>query len=191
MARLDRIGAAKEIAQIAAAIGRKFSHRLLEAVSPLKGAALNGVLRTLVQSRIIARQDDAPEATYMFRHTLIQDTAYDTLLRSRRQQIHQQVAAALTSQGEGEPELIAHHLTEAGRLAAAAPEWLRAGPRALARSANLEAIAHLMRGLEVLHKLPTAEVVSSLELDMQISLGSAYTAVRGYSAPETEQAYVR
>src|SRR5215212_6212094 len=191
MARLDRLGAAKEIAQIAAAIGRKFSHRLLEAVSPLKGAALSEVLRTLVQSRIIAPQDDVPEATYSFRHTLIQDTAYDTLLRSRRQQIHQQIAAALTSQGEVEPELIAHHLTQAGRLAAAAPEWLRAGRRALARSANLEAIAHLTRGLEALHKLPISEAVGSLELDMQISLGLAHTAVRGYSAPETEQAYAR
>ena len=90
MARLDRLGAAKEIAQIAAAIGRKFSHRLLEAVSPLKGPALSAVLESLVQSRIIARQDDVPEATYIFRHTLIQDVAYGTLLRTRRQPIHQQ-----------------------------------------------------------------------------------------------------
>jgi class 3 adenylate cyclase/tetratricopeptide (TPR) repeat protein len=191
MARLDRLDSAKETAQIGAAIGREFSHDLLEAVSPLKGAPLNAALETLIHSQIMLRRGTPPDATYVFKHALIQDTAYDTLLRARRQQIHARIAQVMKAVGEVEPEMIGHHFTHASLYAEAAPEWLRAGQQAVARSANIEAIAHLTRGLDAVRSLPTSEQIRSIELDMQISLGSAQIAARGYSAAETERAYAR
>jgi class 3 adenylate cyclase/predicted ATPase len=191
MARLDRLDGAKEIAQVGAAIGREFSHRLIEAISPRKGASLQKALDILRQSEIIFRRGTPPDATYIFKHALIQDTAYDTLLRSRRQEIHARIAQVLKEADEAEPELIAHHFTNAGLLLDAAPEWLRAGQQAVARSANVEAIAHLTRGLEIVRSLPVSETCRSTELAIQISLGSAQIATRGYSAVETERAYAR
>ena len=190
MARLDRLEGAKETAQIGAAIGREFSHGLIEAVSPRKGADLQNALDILRRSEIIFRRGTPPDAVYVFKHALIQDTAYDTLLRSRRQEIHARIAQVLKQEGEAEPELIAHHFTDAGLLAEAAPEWLRAGQQAVARSANIEALAHLKRGLEIVRSLPPSEASRGIELDIQISLGSAQIAARGYSAAETERAYV-
>jgi class 3 adenylate cyclase/tetratricopeptide (TPR) repeat protein len=191
MARLDRLDGAKEVAQIGAAIGREFSHRLIEAVSPQKGASLQTALDILRQSEIIFRRGAPPDTTYIFKHALIQDTAYDTLLRSRRQEIHARIAQVLKDANEAEPELIAHHFTNAGLLLEAAPEWLRAGQQAVARSANIEAIAHLTRALEIVRSLPASETCRDIELAMQISLGSAQIAARGYSAVETERAYAR
>jgi len=191
MARLDRLDGAKEIAQVGAAIGREFPHRLIEAVSSRKGASLQNALDILRRSEIIFRRGTPPDATYVFKHALIQDTAYDTLLRSRRQEIHARIAQVLKDADDVEPELIAHHFTNAGFLLEAAPEWLRAGQQAVARSANIEAIAHLTRGLEIVQSLPDLKTTHSIELAMQISLGSAQIAARGYSAVETEQAYVR
>ncbi len=195
MARLDRLEEAKEISQIGAAIGREFPFTLLEAVSPMCGKDLEQALTRLSESEIVFRRGVPPKATYMFKHALIQDTAYETLLRSRRQQIHAQIADALQTgfpeRVDNEPEVLAYHYTRAGLAAQAAPYWLRAGQRAVARSANHEAIAHLAKGLEVLRDLPTGSDVSSQELDMQISLGSASIAVSGYSSAETEKAYVR
>jgi class 3 adenylate cyclase/predicted ATPase/ABC-type transport system involved in cytochrome c biogenesis ATPase subunit len=195
MARLDRLEGIKEIGQIGAAIGREFSHRLLDAVSPLHGQALEEALATLIESEIVFRRGVAPDATYVFKHALIQDAAYEALLRSRRQQIHARIAEALQGGiwegGQSEPEVLAHHYTEAGLLVEAAPLWLEAGQRAVARSANHEATAHLSQGLTVLEKLPKDRDTASLELDMQISLGSASIGTRGYSAEETEKAYVR
>jgi class 3 adenylate cyclase/tetratricopeptide (TPR) repeat protein len=195
MARLDRLDGAKEIGQIGAAIGREFSHALLDAVSPLHGRALEEALTTLIESEIVFRRGVTPNATYVFKHALIQDAAYEALLRSRRQQIHARIAEALQSGswegGQSEPEVLAHHYTEARLLEQAAPLWLEAGQRAVARSANHEATAHLRQGLTVLKKLPPGTDAASLELDMQISLGSASIGTRGYSAEETEEAYVR
>ncbi len=195
MARLDRLEEVKEISQIGAAIGREFPHTLLEAVSPLKGDDLERALTRLSESEIVFRRGVPPDASYVFKHALIQDTAYETLLRSRRQQIHAQIAQALQTRFrervDNEPEVLAHHYTRAGLAEQSAPYWLRAGQRAVARSANHEAIAHLTNGLEVLRDLPSTGEISSLELDMQISLGSASIAVSGYSSVETEKAYVR
>jgi class 3 adenylate cyclase/tetratricopeptide (TPR) repeat protein len=191
MARLDRLDGAKEIAQVGAAIGREFSHQLIETVSSRKGASLQNALDILRQSEIIFRRGTPPDATYVFKHALIQDTAYDTLLRSRRQEIHARIAQVLKEADEVEPELIAHHFTNAGLFLEAAPEWLRAGQEAVARSANIEAIAHLTRGLEIVRSLPDSRTTRHIELAMQISLGSAQIARRGYSAVETEHAYVR
>ncbi len=195
MARLDRLEGVKEISQIGAAIGREFPHALMRAVAPLDEANLERALARLSESEIVFRRGVPPDATYVFKHALIQDTAYETLLRARRQQIHAQIAEALRTQFpqrvENEPEVLAHHFTQAALPEQAAPFWLRAGRRAIARSANHEAIAHLTQGLEVMKQLQGVPDANSLELDMQISLGTASIAVRGYSSTETEQAYVR
>jgi tetratricopeptide (TPR) repeat protein len=195
MARLDRLEGAKEIGQIGATVGREFSHALLEAVSPLHDKELDEALAALVESGIVFRRGVAPNATYVFKHALIQDAAYEALLHSRRREIHARIAEVLQSGhregGQSQPEVLAHHYTEAGLLERAAPLWLEAGQRAVARSANHEAMAHLSNGLSVLGSLPRSKDVCSLELDMHISLGTASIAARGYSSVETEQAYVR
>ncbi|NCF82813.1 MAG: AAA family ATPase, partial [Proteobacteria bacterium] len=195
MARLDRLEGVKEIGQVGAAIGREFSHALLDAVSPLHGRELEDALARLIESEIVFRRGVAPDATYVFKHALIQDAAYEALLRSRRQQIHARIAEALQSKFrervQNEPEVLARHYTLAGLLGQAAPLWLEAGQRAVTRSANHEAAAHLRQGISVLGKLPPGKDNSSLELDMQISLGSASVGTKGYSAEETEEAYVR
>lgn len=195
MARLDRLREAKEIAQVGAAIGREFSYALIEAVSPLKGKQLDASLEALRDSEIVFSRGIPPDAIYVFKHALIQDIAYDSLLRNRRQQIHQRIAAALESSFSNEvadqPEVLAHHLSGAGALNQAAPIWLMAGQRAVARSANQEAISHLHECLGILQRLPPGSDTNNLELDAQISLGSAWIAMRGYSAIETETAYTR
>ncbi len=195
MARLDRLEALKEIAQIGAAIGREFPRSLLETISPLSGSELDDAFDRLTESEIIFRRGLGPDASYVFKHALIQDAAYESLLRSRRQQIHARIAEALLSQFsarvQNEPEVLAHHYTQAGLLRQAAPYWLLAGQRAIVRSANLEAIAHLSEGLNTVAQVSDDEDVSTLELDMQIGLGSARIASRGYSAEETEEAWLR
>jgi predicted ATPase len=154
MARLDRLTTAKGIAQMGAAIGRQFSYGLLQAIAQLDDATLQQELRRLVEAEIVFQAGLPPQATYRFKHALIQDTAYQSLLRRRRQQIHQQIAQVLEAQfpetAETQPELLAHHFTEAGLIAPAIPYWQRAGEHASARSAYAEAIAHLNKGLEVI-----------------------------------------
>lgn len=195
MARLDRLEGIKEIIQIGAAIGREFSQTLLAAVSSLEETELNNALAKLIDAEVVYRRGVRPEPTYVFKHALIQDAAYETLLRGRRQQIHKLIAEVLKSRFfervRNEPEVLAHHYTHAGLWEQAAPLWLEAGQRAVARSANHEAIANLQKGLEVLKSFPEKVDTRSLELDMQISLGAASIAARGYSALETEKAYER
>ena len=143
MARLDRLAPVKEIAQIGAAIGREFSYRLLEAVSPITGPALQDALGQLMAAELIYGRGAPPEATYVFKHALVQDTAYASLLRSRRQRIHADIARALeerfADQVESAPAIIAHHYTEAGLAEPAARYWLTAAELALSRSATAEA----------------------------------------------------
>ncbi len=195
MARLDRLEGVKEIAQIGAAIGREFPRALLEAVVLVKEAELERALVRLAGSEILFRRGVPPDATYVFKHALIQDAAYESLLRSSRQQIHARIAEALRSgfsaRVENEPEVLAHHYTRAELLKEAAPWWRLAGQRAVARSANLEAIAHLTHGIDALLRLPEDRARVDLELDMQISLGSAQIAMKGYSAVESVKAYLR
>ncbi len=195
MARLDRLEGIKEVCQIGAAIGREFGQGLLAAVSHMDERELGHALDRLVESGIVFRRGTGPEAVYVFKHALIQDTAYDALLRSRRQQIHAGVAQALRTQFAeqvaNEPEVLAHHYSQAALHAEAAPQWLLAGQRAVARSANVEAVAHLRRGIEAVAHVVSKAQASSLELDMQISLGSALIALQGYSSTETEAAYLR
>ena len=151
MARLDRHQAAKEVAQIGACIGREFSHELLATVSPARDNELEDALWQLVDSELIFRRGAPPEATYTFKHALVQDAAYGSLLKSRRQQLHKTVAGALLAVhpaiAEDDPGLLAHHYTEAGNAGAALPLWLAAGRRSNARYAHVEAIGQLRDGL--------------------------------------------
>ena len=157
MARLDRLAPVKEIAQIGAAIGREFSYRLLEAVSPIAGPALQDALRQLMASELVYGRGAPPEATYVFKHALVQDTAYASLLRSRRQRIHADIARALAErfadQVEAAPAIIAHHYTEAGIAEPAARYWLKAAELALSRSANAEADRYVDAGLALIPRL--------------------------------------
>jgi TOMM system kinase/cyclase fusion protein len=195
MARLDRLATVKGLAQLGATLGREFSYVLLQAVAPWDEATLQRGLQQLVEAEFLYQQGLPPQATYRFKHALIQDTAYQSLLRSTRQQYHQRIAQVLEARFpeicEIQPELLAQHYTEAGVLAQALPYWQRAGQRALERSANLEAVAHLMKGLEVLATLPDTPERAQQELDLQITLGPAWMALKGPAGPEVLHAYAR
>ena len=152
-------------------------------------------LRQLVDAELIYQRGLPPQATYLFKHALIQDTAYQSLLKSKRQQLHQQIAQVLTERFpetvETQPELLAHHYTEAGLNAQAIPYWQQAGQRASKRSANVEAISHLTTGLELLQTLTDTPERAQQELTLQATLGPLLIATRGYAAEETGAAYTR
>jgi predicted ATPase len=154
MARLDRLVTAKAVAQYAAVIGRQFSYELLQVVSQVDKAMLQHELRRLVEAEIVYQRGVPPQATYTFKHALIQDAAYESLLKTTRQQYHQRIAQVLEEQftetAAAQPELLAHHYTEAGLTEKAVHYWYRAGQKAIERSAYVEAIAHLRQGLALL-----------------------------------------
>ena len=183
MARLDRLGSAKELAQTGACIGRVFHHRLIAGVAGANGARLAEALRRLEESELVFREGMPPEATYTFKHALIQNTAYDSLLRTRRQEIHAKIAAKLESDfpeiAAAEPETLAYHHTVAGSAERAVPYWVKAGQAALKRSANPEAIAHLRAGIELIASLPDSEERLKLEIQLQSALGVAMMGQRG------------
>ena len=189
MARLDRLAPVKEIAQIGAAIGREFSYRLLEAVSPIKGPALQDALGQLMAAELIYGRGAPPEATYIFKHALVQDTAYASLLRSRRQRIHADIARALVErfadQVESAPAIIAHHYTEAGLAEPAARYWLEAAELALSRSAHAEADRYVEAGLALIPRLTDGPDRQSLELALQLARANALLPLKGFTAPET------
>ena len=195
MARLDRLATVKGLAQLGATLGREFSYELLQAVSPWDEATLRHGLQQLVEAEFLYQQGLPPQATYLFKHALIQDTAYQSLLRSTRQQHHQRIAQVVEARFletvETQPELVAHHYTEAGMSAPAIPYWQRAGQRAIQHSANLEAIGHLTRGLEVLKTLPDTPERTQQELELQVALGPALMATKGWTAPEVENVYTQ
>jgi predicted ATPase/class 3 adenylate cyclase len=195
MARLDRLGTAKGVAQLGATLGREFSYELLRAVSPLDETALQTELVRLVAAELLYQRGLPPQAVYIFRHALIQDAAYQSLLKSTRQQSHQQIAQVLQERFpetvETQPELLAHHCTEAGLIEQAIPHWQRAGERAVERSANVEAVSHLTKALELLQTLPDSPDRAQQELTLQIALGVPLMATKGYAAPEAKAAYDR
>jgi predicted ATPase len=195
MARLDRLGLAKEIAQLGATLGREFSYELLQAVFPLDEGTLQQGLKQLVEAELVYQRGLLPQARYIFKHALIQDTAYQSLLKSTRQQYHQQIAQVLEERfveiSETQPELMAHHYTEAGLIEQALPYWQKAGERASQCSAYVEAVAHLTRGLEVLKTLPDTPERVQQELTLQLVLSNALFAVKGYAAPDVEKATTR
>ena len=195
MARLDRLGHAKELAQIGAAIGREFSHALLAAVERKPEAELGAALDRLIESGLLFRQGVPPQATYLFKHALVQDAAYGTLLRSRRQQIHARIATTLENQfpdlAAAQPQLLAQHYAGAGLNEKAVGYLLKAGQQAYVRSAMTEAMAQFQKGLDLLPSLPDDRGRQQHELDLQIGIGQALHATQGYSAPAVAEAYGR
>jgi predicted ATPase len=173
MARLDRLGpTAKEVAQVGAALGREFSYELLAAVAQRDMAELDAALDQLVVAGLAFRRGTPPQATFLFKHALVQDAAYGTLLRGKRQELHGWVAHVLEEQwpetAEAQPELLAHHCAQAGLVERAIAYYARAGQRAVARSAMAEAIAQLTKGLELLMSLPDSASRQRQELELQM-----------------------
>ncbi len=195
MARLDRLAAAREVAQLGATIGREFSYELLSAIAAVDATVLQQGLMQLLNAELLHQRGLPPRAQYTFKHALVQDAAYQSLLKSKRQQVHQQIATVLEGRFpdtvETQPELVAHHYTEAGLIAQALPYWQRAGERAVQRSANAEAIHHLTKGLELLETLPDTPERNRQELTLDTTLGPALIATKGNAAPEVEQTYAR
>jgi predicted ATPase len=195
MARLDRLGAAKEVAQIGAAIGREFSHPLLASVVRSSEADLASALDRLVQAGLLSQQGVPPHATYLFKHALVQDAAYGTLLREPRRALHARIAEVLEHQcpeiTESQPERLARHCTEAGLIEKAADLWGKAGQRSLARSALVEAAGQLSRALAQIAALPGTAVLRRQQIKLQIALITPLIHVKGYAAPETKAAVER
>ena len=182
MARLDRLANAKEIAQLGAALGREFAYDLIRAVSPVDEPALRQALGKLVDAGLLYQRGLPPQSRYVFKHALIQDAAYESLLKTTRQQYHRQIATALEAKRDDAmstpSELLAHHYTEAGLLEQALPHWQSAGDQAVQRSANVEAISHLTRGLDVLRSLPGSAEHARRELALQVALGVPLRAAK-------------
>ena len=174
MARLDRLGPAKEVAQIGAAIGREFSHALLAAVARKPEAELESALDRLVAAGLLFRQGVPPHATYLFKHALVQDAAYGTLLREPRRALHARIAETLEGRfadiAETQPELLARHCTEAGLIEKAAGLWGKAGQRSLARAALLEGVEQLTRALDQIATLPGTPALRREEIKLQVAL---------------------
>jgi class 3 adenylate cyclase/tetratricopeptide (TPR) repeat protein len=188
MARLDRFMPVREIAQIGAAIGREFSYEMIAAVAPMPQAQLDDALARLCESGLAFRRGTPPDAIYTFKHALVQDAAYDSLLKWRRQELHAKIARVIEQRFPNikttEPEALAHHLTAAGRAEAAIPLWQRAGELALKCMALAEAIAHLNHGLELVVTLPQSSERDTSELELRSLLGTAWTALKSWAAPE-------
>jgi predicted ATPase/class 3 adenylate cyclase len=195
LARLDRLAPVKEVAQIGAVIGREFSHELLAAVADRSEAEVQAALDQLVSSELVYRRGAPPETTYSFKHALVQDVAYGTLLKSRRQQLHGRIAEVLEKRlpetTESQPELLAHHCAQAGLVNQAVTYWHDAAQLALARSAAAEAVDRLSRGLEILQSLPEGCDRDRRELDLQVALGSASLAAKGWGSRDMGRAYTR
>jgi class 3 adenylate cyclase/predicted ATPase len=196
MARLDRLGpAAKGVAQIGAAIGREFSYDLATAVGEVPEGSIEEALQRLVNAGLVFQRGAPPAAEYLFKHALVQEAAYGTLLRRTRQQLHARIAGALATQSpemmENQPEVFAQHYVEAGLVAKSVAWWGKAGHRSAARSAMAEAAAQFQRGLDQLALLPKDPERRRQELEFCSALGTALMAVKGYAAPETGDAYAR
>src|SRR6266446_5248532 len=195
MARLDRLAPVKEIGQIGAAIGREFSYSLLRVLVGRDETALKHGLAQLEQAGLVFRRGEPPEAVYSFKHVLVRDAAYESLLKSRRQQLHGQIARALEERFAAivasQPEIVAHHFTQAGLVEPAIDYWLKAGQQLARRSANAEALNHLARGLELLPKIDDPMLRNKSELLLQTSLGNSLRATKGWSIDSVKHAYTR
>lgn len=194
-ARIDRFPEGREVAQVAAVIDHDISFDLLAAVSQVSDSLLRSTLSLLEDAEVLYRLGEPPHAHYTFKHALVRDAAYDSLLTSKRRELHKQVAAVLeerfTEAVSNQPELLAYHYSHGGMPESAVGYWLQAGRRALDRSAHLEAIAHLRKALETLSQLPETPERSRRELEVELTLGIPLIAVRGYAAQETREAFAR
>jgi predicted ATPase len=195
LARLDRLAPTREVAQIAAALGRRFSHELISAVATMPKRQLDDALTQLVHAELIFQRGTPPDAEYTFKHALVQDAAYGTLLRTRRNQLHARIAATLENQFPeivvAQPALLARHCAEAGLMESAVVYWLKAAQQALARQAITEAVAQLRKGLDILAGLPDGSWRRQQELDLQIALGPALAGTKGWSAPDVGETFAR
>ena len=195
MSRLDRLGSAKAIAQWGAILGREFTYEMIEKVVPHDEEGLQEGLERLVESELVFRRGLAMQVHYRFKHALVQEVAYQSLRPRTRQARHKRIAQVLAEQFpetvESQPELVAHHYTEAGEDEAAVDYWKRAGQRAIQRSANQEAIAHLRQALALLTRGATTPARLQQELDLQVALGSALTKIKGQSDPDVERVHAR
>ena len=191
-ARLDRLGPAKEVAQIAAVLGREFSYELLQAVSPMSEGELQSALEKVADAELIYARGIPPEATYQFKHALIQDAAYEALLKSRRRELHRRVAQTITQKfatiAEAQPEVLARHWTYAGDAESAIAAWKKAGETADARGAFKEAEEGYRQGLAVLNALPESPERDARELELASALVKVLTITKGYTAPESVEA---
>lgn len=194
-ARLDSMGAAKEVAQLGAALGREFSYALLRSVISRGQDELDAALQELVDAELLYRRGLPPNADFIFKHALIQDAAASSLLKSHRQVLHQRIATVLIEEYPGiannRPEQIAHHFTAAANYETAIDWWIKAGSHALEQSASVEAIEHAKQGLNLLQHVSNSERNRRRELYLQMTLGPVLTATKGYAAPEVENAYKR
>lgn len=195
MERLDRVAPSRRLAQIAAVIGREFSYDLLSAVSQVSEDDMLSALSLLEQADIIYRVSISPSIRFAFKHVLLRDAIYESLLRSKRQQIHADIAAMLESDfpqvSETQPEVLAYHHQEAGNHQLAVRSWFAAGQRALAHSANVEAIANFRKALQLLNTLPDTLEKTRQEIEIQLALGIPLIAVQGYASAETREAFSR
>ena len=195
MARLDRLGPAREVAQIGSVIGRDFSYGLLRDVAGMEDVALQAALERLAEADILLVQGLPPESDYRFKHALIQDAAYENLLKSRRQVLHRRVAEILRDQfaarAAAEPELLAHHFTQAAMPEAAIEWWGKAGQRSLERSALVEAAEQITRALNLIATLPGSPALRREEIKLQVALITPLLHLRGYASPETKAAVER
>jgi len=195
MARLDRLGTVKGIAQLGATLGRTFTYELLQAVSSVDELVVWRSLVALVEAELLYQRGSLPHATFTFKHALIQETAYQSLLRNTRQQHHEHIARVLEERFpetvETQPELLAHHCTAAGLNEPAMTYWQHAGEKAIQRSAHEEAIAHLTKGLELVQTMPDTSEHARQELTLQRTLGVSLLATKGFAAPEVASAYTR
>jgi len=195
-ARLDRLAGAKEVAQVAAVIGREFPRNLLAEVSTLDDVELQAALEKLVAAGLAHRKGTPPRIRYVFNHALVRDVAYESLLKSRRRELHARIAEVLEAdfpeRADSEPELLAHHFTEAQRFEQGLAYWSRAGKRSAERSANEEACEQLTRALALIDRTPAVgRSRDELELDLNLQLATCLIAAKGYSATETEKTYAR
>jgi class 3 adenylate cyclase/tetratricopeptide (TPR) repeat protein len=195
MARLDRLAPVREIGQIGAAIGREFSYSLARALVGRDETALKHGLAQLEQAGLVFRRGEPPDAVYSFKHALVRDAAYESMLKSRRQQLHGQIARALEQSFAdivaSQPEIVAHHFTAAGLAEPAIDYWLKAGQQAARRSANAEALNHLARGFELLPNIDDPMLRNKSELLLQTSLGHSLRSIKGWSIDSVKRAYTR
>jgi len=195
MARLDRLGSAKEVAQLGAVLGREFPHELLAAVSPMDEPTLASAVEELAKADLLHRRGLPPRAVYTFKHALVQDTAYQSLLKGTRLEWHARVARALEERFPARvaaaPEVAARHYEEGGLAVQAIPLYLQAGEAATEQSANAEAIGHLRRGIALLEQLPEGIDRDRTELPLRVALGGPLVAAQSYSSPEVAQTYER
>ena len=195
MARLDRMASNLELVQFASALGRDFTHAMIKAVSDLDDATLGAEMDRLVASNLLSQAGREAKRRYSFRHALLQDAAYQSLVKRKRQQVHQRIATTLEADFpeivDKQPEVLAHHFTEADEGDKAVGYWQAAGARSLTRFAHQEAIQQLTKGLELLQQLPESDERNEQEIQMHISLGVPLQSTLGYSAPEVEENYSR